>query len=140
MKRKSTAVWKGTLKEGEGALSAGSGAFTNTKYSFGMRFGDEPGTNPEELIAAAHAGCFAMALAGNLEKEGASPKSIEVEGTVELSTEGGKATVTASHLQVSVSADGIGREDFERAVEDTRTGCPISRLLNANITVDARLH
>ena len=139
MVRNASAVWKGTLKEGAGTISASSGIFTDAPYSFQMRFEEDPGTNPEELIAAAHAACFSMALSANLGKARFTPDNIATTGSVTLEAVDGTPTVTKSHLDVTASVPGISQEAFDAAVEETRTGCPISRLLTAEITVSAKL-
>ena len=139
MVRNASAVWKGTLKEGSGTISASSGIFTDAPYSFQMRFEEDPGTNPEELIAAAHAACFSMALSANLGKARFTPDNIATTGSVTLEAVDGTPTVTKSHLDVTASVPGISQEAFDAAVEETRTGCPISRLLTAEITVSAKL-
>lgn len=141
MNSNATAVWAGGLKDGKGRISAASGAFTDTPYDFGKRFEGTsgPGTTPEELIAAAHAGCYAMALSGALGGAGAPPQQITSKATVTLDRVDGKPTVTASHLEVRVRAAGIDAAKFATLAEETKLGCPISRLLNARLTLDARL-
>lgn len=139
MDRKATAVWKGNLKEGKGALTAPSAAFKDLPYSFRMRFENEPGTNPEELIAAAHAGCYAMALSGNLEKAGFVTQDISVTATVTLDMVDGAPTVTKSHLEVEANVPGISNERFDEIAQQTKDGCPISRLLTAELSLTAKL-
>lgn len=139
MDRKATAVWNGTLKEGIGKLNSASRTLVNVGYSSRMRFEDEPGTNPEELIAAAHAGCFAMALSLGLANAGATPESIEATATVSLETVDGKPTLTKSHLDVVVRASGIAEDAFQRVANETKEGCPVSRALNVDKTLSARL-
>lgn len=139
MKRSATAVWKGSLKEGAGTLTAASGAFADTPYTFRMRFEDAPGTNPEELVAAAHAGCFSMALSANLGKAGFTPERIETTAFVSLETVNDAPTVSTSHLEVTASVPGVPQDVFDKVVEETRVGCPISRLLKAEITASAKL-
>jgi lipoyl-dependent peroxiredoxin len=139
MKRSASAVWNGTLKEGSGTLSTESGVLRKTSYSFHTRFEDGPGTNPEELIAAAHAGCFSMALSGQLTSAGLNPQDIETTATVTLlKTEAG-FTVTAVHLSVQARIPGATQEQFSTAANTAKTGCPISRLLKAEITMEAKL-
>lgn len=139
MKRKASAEWKGTLKEGTGIMSTETGVLTNARYSFGTRFETTPGTNPEELIGAAHAGCFSMALSGQLVNAGITPETINTTATVTLEKLDAGWTVTNVHLDVMVKAPGADRTKFETAANNAKTGCPISRLLNANITMDAKL-
>lgn len=139
MIRKATAVWKGDLKKGSGALSAPSGVLENAAYTFATRFENKPGTNPEELIAAAHAGCFSMALSAELGKAGMTPESIETTAAVTLDTVDGKPTVTRSHLTVTGRVPGIESAKFLQIAEGAKAGCPISRLLRAEITMEATL-
>jgi osmotically inducible protein OsmC len=139
MKRNATAVWNGGLKDGKGTMSAPSGVIKDTPYSFGTRFESAPGTNPEELIAAAHAGCFSMALSGRLEAAGMKPRSIQTQATVTLEKQEAGFTVTASHLDVTADVPNADPAAFEKAAEEAKQGCPISRLLNATITMQARL-
>jgi lipoyl-dependent peroxiredoxin len=139
MKRTATATWKGSLKEGEGRFSASSGAFSDLAYSFRTRFEDEPGTNPEELIAAAHSACFSMALSAELGKAGVTPESVETTANVTLEPVDGAPTVTKSRLTVVATIPGGSEDVFRQAAEDAKKGCPISRLLNAEITLDAQL-
>jgi osmotically inducible protein OsmC len=139
MKRKASAVWQGGLKGGKGTISTESGVLTKTQYSFGTRFENGPGTNPEELIAAAHAGCFSMALSAELEKAGVNPESIETSATVTLDKQDGGWAVTAVHLETVGKVAGNDAGKFKAAAESAKAGCPISKLLKANITLDARL-
>ena len=139
MKRKASAVWNGSLKEGNGRISTESGAIREAQYSFGTRFENGTGTNPEELIAAAHAGCFSMALSGQLTNAGHPPESIETTATVTMEKKEAGFTVTAVHLDVTAKVPGADQQAFETAAGNAKTGCPISRLLNAEITMDARL-
>jgi osmotically inducible protein OsmC len=140
MKRTATAVWKGTLKEGSGSLTAPGGALKNTQYSFGSRFASGVGTNPEELIAAAHAGCFAMALSATLGEAGFTPTSLDATAEVSLDNVPPKGwTVTASHLVLKASIPGIDAAKFDELAAKAKANCPISRLLNATITLDAKL-
>ncbi|MDQ2731192.1 MAG: OsmC family protein [Armatimonadota bacterium] len=139
MKRKASAVWQGGLKDGKGTVSTDSGVLKNAQYSFSTRFEDGIGTNPEELIAAAHAGCFAMALSGQLGSEGLTATSIQVTAAVTLDKTDAGFTVTASHLDVNVQIPGADQAAFEKAANNAKAGCPISRLLNAEITMDAKL-
>jgi osmotically inducible protein OsmC len=139
MNRKASAIWSGTLKEGKGTLSSESGVLSATPYSFRTRFENEKGTNPEELIAAAHAGCFSMALSMILGQAGMTADKIETEATVTLEPKDGGFAVTASHLDVKLSIPGAKEAAALEAAEKAKAGCPISKLLNAKITMNARL-
>lgn len=137
MKRKASAVWHGGLKDGKGDISTDSGALKDTQYSFGTRFENGVGTNPEELIAAAHAGCFAMAFSAELGKVGLTPESIAVNATVTLDKTDAGWTVTGSHLDVKAKVPGANRTTVLGIANVAKAGCPISRLLKANVTMDA---
>ena len=139
MNRKASAQWKGSLKDGNGTFSVGSGAFSNLPYSFGRRFEDQPGTNPEELIAAAHASCFAMALSAELGKLGITPVSLESTATVTFEKQEAGFTITESHLEVLGKLPTPDAEKWQQATEAAKRGCPISRVLNTKITLDAKL-
>jgi osmotically inducible protein OsmC len=140
MKRTATAVWNGSLKEGSGSLTAPGGALKDTQYSFASRFASGAGTNPEELIAAAHAGCFAMALSAALGEAGFKPDRLEAIAEVSLENVPPKGwTVTASHLVMNAKIPGIDAAKFDEIAQAAKANCPISRLLNANITLAARL-
>lgn len=139
MQRTASAHWSGGLKDGKGALSSASGVLKNTPYSFSTRFESQPGTNPEELIAAAHAGCFTMALSAQLGNAGMTAQAIDTTATVTLEKTDAGFTVTASHLQVAAKIPGADRGKFEQAAKNAKEGCPISRLLNAKITMEATL-
>jgi len=139
MKRKATAVWKGGLKDGKGEISTDSGVLSNTKYSFAMRFEEEKGTNPEELIAAAHAGCFSMALSAQLGGANLTAQSISTVATVTLDKVEGGFAVTASHLDTTIVVPGADRATVNKAAEDAKAGCPISKLLNTKITMNAKI-
>ena len=139
MKRNATAVWKGDLKSGKGVISTQSGVLDQTQYSFSTRFEDGKGTNPEELVAAAHAGCFAMALSMMLGQAGMTAESIEAKATVALEQKDGGFAVTSSHLDVRVRIPGGNQAAFDQAAQNAKAGCPISKLLNAQITMDAQL-
>ncbi len=140
MKRSASAVWQGSLKTGKGSLTAPGGALQHTDYSFGSRFESGAGTNPEELIAAAHAGCFAMALSAMLGGENFTPERIDVTAEVSLDNVPPAGwTVTASHLVMKAKIPGIDRAKFDEIAAKAKAGCPISRLLNARITLDATL-
>ncbi len=139
MKRKASAEWQGGLKDGKGIVSTDSGVLSSTPYSFTTRFEDQPGTNPEELIAAAHAGCFTMALSGQLGNRGMTAESIRTTATLTMEKLDAGWTVTAIHLDVNAKIPGADPAKFEEAANAAKTGCPISRLLNTNITMEARL-
>lgn len=139
MKRKATAEWHGGLKDGKGEISTDSGVLSKTQYSFGTRFEQGVGTNPEELIAAAHAGCFAMALSAQLGEAKMVAESINATATVTLEKLESGWTVTESHLDVTARIPGANREAFETAAQNAKAGCPISKLLKANVTMDAKL-
>ena len=140
MKRSASAVWNGSLKEGNGTLTAPSGVLNSVPYSFGRRFGNDPGTNPEELVAAAHAGCYAMALSAALSGAGFTPDRLEATAEVTLeNVEPGGWTVTTSHLTLSAKVPKIDAAKFNEIANASKAGCPISRLLTAKITLDAKL-
>ncbi len=139
MKRKASAEWRGDLKTGKGTISSDSGVLQTTPYSFSTRFENEKGTNPEELIAAAHAGCFTMALSAELGKANLVPRSLRTTATVTLDKLEAGWTVTESHLEVVATVPGASQDAFRKAAEAAETGCPISRLLNARITMNAKL-
>ena len=139
MKRKASARWQGDLKTGKGSVSTESGVLANAAYSFTTRFENGKGTNPEELIAAAHAGCFTMALSAELGKASLTPESLSTTATITLDRLDAGWTVTESHLEVAGKVPGASAEAFRKAAEAAETGCPISRLLKARITMDAKL-
>jgi osmotically inducible protein OsmC len=139
MQRNASAHWTGGLKDGEGTLTAPSGVLKNTPYSFATRFESQPGTNPEELIAAAHAGCFSMALSAQLGAAGMTAQSIDTTATVTLEKVEAGFAITSVHLQVIVKIPGGDKAKFEKAAKDAKEGCPVSKVLNAKITMDARL-
>jgi osmotically inducible protein OsmC len=139
MKRTATAVWTGGLKDGSGKLSTQSGTLRQTPYSFSARFENGAGTNPEELIAAAHAGCFAMAFAAQLGSANITPASIEAAAEVSLEKLDSGWTITASHLRVVAKAPGADRAACEKAANEAKANCPVSRLLNAKVTMDLTL-
>jgi osmotically inducible protein OsmC len=139
MQRKGSAVWKGDLKTGKGTVSTESGALTDTQYSFSTRFENGKGTNPEELIAAAHAGCFSMALSGQLGNAGITAERIATSAAVTLEkTESGFA-ITAVHLDVRAKLKSGDQKAFETAANNAKAGCPVSKVLNAKITMSATL-
>lgn len=139
MNRKASAVWQGGIKDGSGRLSSGSGALSDLAYSFKTRFEGEQGTNPEELIAAAHAGCFSMALSKILADSGMTPERIETEATVTLEQKDGGFAITRSHLDVRIASPGAGEAAVQEAAAKAKAGCPVSKLLNAEITMTATL-
>jgi osmotically inducible protein OsmC len=139
MERNASAVWRGSLKEGKGVISASSGVLSNVPYTFAQRFENAPGTNPEELIASAHASCFSMALSAELGKAGLTPESVETRATVTLEPKDGKQTITKIHLDTTAKVPGASSEAFTKAAEDAKAGCPISRLFKADISLSARL-
>ncbi|MGE0772108.1 MAG: OsmC family protein [Cyclobacteriaceae bacterium] len=135
MKRNATAVWLGTGKEGKGTLTTQSNVLTNTQYSYKSRFEDGTGTNPEELVAAAHAGCFSMKLSFNIDAAGFKAEKLETK--CEITLESG--SITSSHLTLKAKVPGISKEKFDEAVAGAEKDCPISKLLNTKISVDATL-
>lgn len=139
MKRKGSAIWEGGLKDGKGKVSTASGVLSDTQYSFSTRFEDGIGTNPEELIAAAHAGCFSMALSGQLGNAGMTAESINTTATVSLEKTDAGFTITAVHLDVTAKIPGADQAAFDTAASNAKAGCPVSRLLNAEITMEAKL-
>lgn len=139
MDRKASAHWQGGLKDGKGTISSESGVLKNTQYSFSTRFENGIGTNPEELIAAAHAGCFSMALSGQLGNAGMTAASIDTTATVTMEKTDAGFTVTKVHLDLTAKIPGADKAAFEKAANDAKAGCPISRLLKAEITLNAKL-
>ncbi len=139
MKRKASAVWKGGIKDGKGTISTDSGVLSETQYSFSTRFEEGKGTNPEELIAAAHAGCFSMALSGQLGEAGLTAESIDTKAFVTLEKTSDGFAITAVHLDVMAKIPGANQQAFETAANNAKAGCPVSKLLNAKITMDAKL-
>ena len=139
MIRKAKAVWRGTGRDGDGDLSTDSGVLDQTPYSFRTRFENEKGTNPEELIAAAHAGCFTMALAFQLQTAGYTPTELATEAAVSLEPEGQGFAIKRSALTLTASAPGLDEATFRRLAEAAEKNCPVSKVLRAEITLDARL-
>lgn len=139
MERKASAVWKGGLKDGKGSISAPGGVLKDTQYSFTSRFENGPGTNPEELVAAAHAACFSMALSAQLGGANLTPESINTAATLTLEKLDAGWTITAVHLDVVAKVPGATAEAFNTAAHNAETGCPVSKVLNAKITMDAKL-
>lgn len=139
MKRTGSAVWQGGLKDGKGTVSLESGALDAVPYSFGKRFGDEKGTNPEELIGAAHASCFSMALSNVLGEAGLTADEISTSAAVTVEQADGGFAITAVHLTVQAKIPGASDEDFQKAAKGAKENCPVSKVLNAEITMDATL-
>jgi osmotically inducible protein OsmC len=139
MQRKASAMWKGSLKEGKGTMSAPGGVLNNTQYSFTTRFENAPGTNPEELIAAAHAGCFSMALSAQLGGANLTPESISTTVTLSFEKLDSGWTITASHIDVVGKVPGADAATFQKYAEAAEKGCPVSKVLNAKITMTAKL-
>lgn len=139
MRRKASAVWNGGLKDGKGTISTDSGVLSDTQYSFSTRFEDGKGTNPEELIAAAHAGCFSMALSGQLGQAGLTAESINTTATVRLEKTDSGFAITSVHLEVKARVPGADQQAFETAANNAKAGCPVSKVLNAEITMEASL-
>jgi len=139
MQRNASAHWTGGLKDGKGTLSAPSGVLKETPYSFHTRFESQPGTNPEELLAAAHAGCFTMALSAQLGNAGMTAQALDTTATVTLEKTDAGFTITAVHLQVKARIPGADKSKFDEAAANAKQGCPVSRLFNTKITMDAQL-
>ena len=139
MKRTATARWTGGLRDGSGTLGSASGVLKQTPYSFHTRFEEQPGTNPEELIAAAHAGCFAMASSGELGNAGINPESIDVTCTITMEPVDGKPTLRSSALAAKVRAPGADAAKVRAALDAAKAGCPISRVLNLSVSLDATI-
>lgn len=139
MKRSGSAMWNGDLRSGHGTMSTDSGVLSSTQYSFSTRFENGAGTNPEELIAAAHAGCFSMALSAQLGEAGLVAQSIHTKATVTLEKSGGGFAITAVHLDLTARIPGASQQAFEAAADAAKAGCPVSKLLNAKITLDKKL-
>lgn len=139
MKRKGSAVWTGDLKSGDGIISTASGVLDQNRYGFKSRFEEGPGTNPEELIGAAHAGCFSMALSAVLGEAGLTPDRIATTATVSLEQAADGFEITAVHLDVTAKVPGADDAAFQKAAEGAKAGCPVSKLLKAEITLSAKL-
>ena len=139
MKRNASAIWQGGIKDGKGSLSTASGILKETQYSFSTRFENGAGTNPEELIAAAHAGCFAMALSAQLGAAGMTAERIDATATVTLDKVEGGFAITESHLEVKAKIPGADQGAFDTAAAAAKTGCPVSKLFNAKVTMTAIL-
>jgi osmotically inducible protein OsmC len=139
IKRTGSAVWSGGLKDGKGAISTQSGVLKDTQYGFNTRFENGPGTNPEELIGAAHAGCFTMALSAKLGEAGLTAQRLQTTATVSLDKADGGFAITAVHLALVANIPGVDQQKFEAIARDAKENCPVSKLLKANITLDAKL-
>jgi lipoyl-dependent peroxiredoxin len=139
MKRTANAQWKGDLKTGKGSISTASGVLDKTQYSFSTRFEEGKGTNPEELLAAAHAGCFSMALSAQLGQANLTAESIETECAISLEKQPDGFSVTESHLSLKAKIPGATQEQFDTAVQAAKAGCPVSKLYKTNITLTAQL-
>lgn len=139
MDSKASAVWKGDLKGGNGTISADSGVLSGAAYTFATRFEGSPGTNPEELVAAAHAGCYSMALSNELAKGGNTPDHVSTTATVTLEPVEGGVAVTKIHLECSAKVPGISQAAFDETANGAKVGCPISKLMNAEISLNAVL-
>jgi osmotically inducible protein OsmC len=139
MQRKASAAWQGGIKDGKGTITTESKALNAVPYSFAMRFESAPGTNPEELLGAAHAGCFSMALSGQLGQAGITPERITTTSTVTIEKQPDGFTITRVHLDVAVKAPGADRAKFETAAQNAKAGCPLSKVLKADISMDAKL-
>lgn len=139
MQRKASAIWKGGLKDGKGVISTESGVLQQTQYSFSTRFENGKGTNPEELLAAAHAGCFAMALSNELGNAGMTPNSLEASATITLDKDATGFAITKSHIDLVADIPNANKDKFDAAVKTAEKGCPVSKLFKAEISVTARL-
>ena len=139
MQRTANARWQGDLKSGSGTLTTASGVLSNSAYSFHTRFEDGKGTNPEELLAAAHAGCFTMALSNQLAQAGFKAESLETKCTITLEKTDSGFGITQSHLELKARVPGATQEAFDKATAGAKSGCPVSKLYNTNITLDAKL-
>jgi osmotically inducible protein OsmC len=139
MQRKASAHWAGGLKDGKGSISTQSGTLNQTQYSFSTRFENGVGTNPEELIAAAHAGCFSMALSAQLGNAGMTAESIDTNATLTMDKTDAGFSITAVHLDVTAKIPGADQAKFDEAAQNAEKGCPVSRVLKAAITMDAKL-
>lgn len=139
IRKKGSAVWKGGLKDGKGTVSTESGVLKEAQYGFNTRFENGPGTNPEELLGAAHAGCFSMALSAQLDEAGMKAESLSTTATVSLEKVEGGFAITAVHLDLTAKIPGADKAAFEKAANNAKAGCPVSKLFNAKITLDAKL-
>ena len=139
MSKKATAIWEGGVKDGGGTISTETGVLNEAPYGFKSRFENGKGTNPEELIAAAHAGCFSMALSMMLGVAGSPPERIHTEAAVSIEKKGDALEITSSHLTVSARVPGMDAAQFQEIANKAKEGCPVSKVLNAEITMDATL-
>jgi osmotically inducible protein OsmC len=139
MIRKANAVWRGSGRDGTGKLTTASGVLSNSPYGYKTRFENEPGTNPEELIAAAHAGCFAMALAFAMQGAGVTPDELRVEAAVDIEQEGQGFRITRSALTLRARVPGLDQGKFDELANGAKQNCPVSKVLNAEISLDAKL-
>jgi len=139
MKKTASAIWQGGLKDGKGQISTESGALNQAPYGFNTRFEGQPGTNPEELIGAAHAGCFSMALSMILGEAGLTPERIETKAEVTLDKQPDGFAITAVHLILKAKVPGASEDQFKELANKAKAGCPVSKVLNANISLDATL-
>lgn len=139
IKRSASAQWQGSLQEGTGYISSQSGALENIAFGFKTRFEDQPGSNPEELIASAHAGCFSMALSGMLSEQNLTPESIHTEATTIMEKQGEGFAITTIELKTRAKVPGADKDSFEKAAQSAKDNCPISNLFNAEIKLDAQL-
>jgi lipoyl-dependent peroxiredoxin len=139
MKRTANAQWRGDLKSGSGTVTTASGVLSQSPYSFRTRFEDGKGTNPEELLAAAHAGCFSMALSAQLAQAGLTAESIETTCTITFEKQPDGFAITASHLDLQAKVPGASAEAFDQAAQTAKAGCPVSKLYKTNITLNAKL-
>lgn len=139
MKRNASAHWEGNLQQGKGTISAESGALSDQPYGFNTRFEDGAGTNPEELIGAAHAGCYSMALSMILGEAGYTPDAIDTKAAVTLEEQDDGFAITAVHLDVKAKVPGASQQDFDKCANDAKASCPVSKLFNADVTMEAQL-
>lgn len=140
MQRKGSAHWQGNIQNGQGEISTESGVLKDVPYSFSARFENSPGTNPEELIGAAHAGCFAMALSGALSKKGFNAESLDVSATVTVEKDGEGFTISSSKLKLRAQVPGVDGKLFETIAQDAKDNCPVSKVLNAEISLEIDFH
>lgn len=139
MKRYASSQWRGNLRQGKGSINTESGALSNLAYSFARRFGEERGSNPEELVAAAHSSCYAMAVSAELEQRKLQAELIDVKATVTLENASGGWSIPSVHLDVSIEASGADRKQIEEAAKSAKANCPISKLLKADITMNLNI-
>lgn len=140
MQRKASALWIGNMQNGQGEVSTESGTLKNASYSFSTRFGETPGSNPEELLGAAHASCFSMALAGSLNKEGFTPDSLETSALVSIEKSGDGYAITSSRLRLRARVPGVDERTFLRIAKNAKTNCPVSKALNIKVILEVDFH